>query len=224
MSAVFVSYRRNDAQGWAGRLGTDLAQAFGDGARFFDLASIPLGADFVIEIERAISQAAAALVLIGPRWLDAGEDAGARRLDDPDDIVRLEIARVLALGIPVIPVLLGGASMPRATELPEPLRPLAQRNAIELTDLRWDYDRDRLFVALEAQTVLRRCVAEAPAEAAISVGAGLNISDSKIGDVTGVRGAVPADTGVEVLRDATVTKVKMGNLTGVDLSPGKSKP
>ena len=72
--------------------------------------------------------------------------------------------------------------------------------------------------------LLRRCVAEAPAEAAISVGAGLNISDSKIGDVTGVRGAVPADTGVEVLRDATVTKVKMGNLTGVDLSPGKSKP
>jgi hypothetical protein len=222
MSAVFVSYRRSDAQGWAGRLGTDLGQTFGDVARFFDLASIPPGADFVVEIERAIAQAAAALVLIGPRWLDARDPAGARRLDDPDDVVRLEIASALARSIPVIPVLLGGATMPRSTELPEPLRPLARRNAVELTDSRWDYDRDRLFSALEAQTALRR-VPDAPAAAAVSVGAGLHINGGEVGDVAGVRGALPAGTGVEVLRDAKLTKVKMGDITGVDMAPGKKK-
>jgi hypothetical protein len=222
MSGVFVSYRRSDAQGWAGRLGTDLSQTFGDVARFFDLASIPPGADFVVEIERAILQATAALVLIGPRWLDARDPAGARRLDDPDDVVRLEIASALERSIPVIPVLLGGAIMPRSTELPEPLRPLARRNAIELTDSRWDYDRDRLFSALEAQTGLRR-VADAPPAAVVSVGAGLNINDSEIGDVAGVRGALPEGTGVEVLGDAKLTKVKMGDITGVDLGPGKKK-
>jgi hypothetical protein len=222
MSGVFVSYRRSDAQGWAGRLGTDLGQAFGEVARFFDLASIPPGADFVAEIERAIAQASAALVLIGPRWLDASDAAGSRRLDDPDDVVRLEISSALARGIPVIPVLLGGATMPRSTELPEPLRPLARRNAVELSDSRWDYDRERLFSALETQTSLRR-VPDAPAAAVVSVGAGLNINDGEIGDIAGVRGVLPAGTGVEVLRDAKLTKVKMGDITGVDLGPGKKK-
>src|SRR5262249_10474197 len=169
MSAVFVSYRRSDGQAWAGRLGADLAKAFGDVARFLDLESIPFGADFVVEIERAIAQASAALVLIGPRWLDASDPAGARRLDDPDDVARVEIVSALARSIPVIPVLLGGAGMPRSTELPEPLRPLARHNAIEMTETRWDYDCDRLFSALEAQTALRR-VPHAPAQSVVSIG------------------------------------------------------
>ena len=222
MSAVFLSYRRSDAQGWAGRLGTDLAVAFGDAARFYDLETIPPGADFVVEIERALEQAVAALVLIGPRWLDARDAAGARRLDDPDDVVRLEIASALARSIPVIPVLLGRAAMPSSTELPEPLRPLSRRNAVELTDSRWDYDRDSLFSALEAQTALRR-VHDAPSAGAVSVGAGLSVRKGEIGDVTGVRGGA-AEGGVDVLRDAELTDVKIGDLTGVDLSSGKRKP
>jgi len=176
----------------------------------------------VVEIERAIEQAVAALVLIGPRWLDAGDAAGARRLDDPDDVVRLEITSALARSIPVIPVLLGGAAMPRSTELPEPLRPLSRRNAVELTDSRWDHDRDSLFSALEEQTPLRR-VPDAPSADAVSVGAGLSISEGEIGDVTGVRGGA-ATGGVDVLRDAKLTAVKMGDLTGVDLGPDKRKP
>jgi hypothetical protein len=112
--------------------------------------------------------------------------------------------------------------MPRSTELPEPLRPLARRNAVELSDSRWDYDRERLFSALETQTSLRR-VPDAPAAAVVSVGAGLNINDGEIGDIAGVRGVLPAGTGVEVLRDAKLTKVKMGDITGVDLGPGKKK-
>jgi hypothetical protein len=221
VSAVFVSYRRTDAQGWAGRLGDDLAEAFGDVARFFDLESIPPGADFLVEIERAVAQAEAALVLIGPRWLDAADPAGARRLDDPDDVVRLEIASALGRGIPVVPVLLGGASMPRGAELPEPLRPLARRNAVELTDSRWEYDRGRLFDALEAQTALRRLHAS-PAGSGVSVGAGLKLSDSEVGDVTGVRGGA-ADADVDVLRDAELTGTKTGDITGVDLGPPEQR-
>jgi TIR domain len=218
MSAVFVSYRRADAQGWAGRLGEDLAEAFGDVARFFDLASIPPGADFVVEIERAIARADAALVLIGPRWLDSSDSTGLRRLDNPDDVVRLEVASTLAHSIPVIPVLLGGATMPPTTELPGPLRPLGRRNAVELTDSRWEYDREHLFEALEAQAGMRRLPAAGPDGGGVSVGRRLKVGGSEIGDVTGVRGG-GAGGDVEVLRDAELTDVKIGDITGVDLGP-----
>ena len=221
MSSVFVSYRRADAQGWAGRLGADLAAAFGDVARFFDLASIPPGADFRLAIERAIADANAVLVLIGPRWLDLRGAQGQRRLDDPDDVVAAEIAQALKHGGPVIPVLLGGAPMPAAADLPEALRPLRRRNAVELTDLRWDFDRDRLFAALEAATPLKR-LPSAPvagaAAAAVSVGAGLTLLDAEVGNVTGARGGAPAGA-VDVLKGATLQRVKIGDITGVDLGP-----
>ncbi len=222
MSAVFVSYRRSDAEGWAGRLGADLSEAFGEAARFYDLRSIPPGVDFMVELERALAQAAVALVLIGPGWLDARNAAGERRLEFPDDVVRLEISNVLERTIPVIPVLLGGARMPQSADLPEGLRPLCRRQAVELSDSRWEYDRDALFDALEAQAGLRR--AHSPV-GGVSVGSGLNVSDAEIGNVTGVRGepsasGVPGD--VEVLRDANLEKVKLGDITGVDLSSGTS--
>ena len=215
MSGVFVSYRRADAQGWAGRLGQDLAAAFGDVARFFDLASIPLGADFLLEIERAVNAADAVLVLIGPRWLDLRDDQGARRLDQPGDVVAAEVASALARPVPVIPVLLGGAAMPAAAALPAALQPLARRNAHEMSDLRWEHDRDRLFSALEAATPLRRRPAPS-APGAVRVGEGLRIEGSEVGRVTGARGAAPAG-GVDVLRGAVVSGSRLGDITGVDL-------
>jgi hypothetical protein len=223
MSAVFVSYRRADAQGWAGRLGADLSEAFGEAARFYDLRSIPPGADFMVELERALAQASAALVLIGPAWLDLQNDAGERRLDLPDDVVRLEISSALERTIPVIPVLLGGARMPPSSHLPEPLRSLSRRQAVELSDSRWEYDRGVLFDALEQQAGLSRVHSSA---GDVIVARGLNVSDAEIGDVTGVRGG--SDSGVpghvEVLRDAKLEKVKLGDITGVDLGPGPAKP
>jgi hypothetical protein len=217
MSRIFVSYRRVDAQGWAGRLGADLAAAFGDVARFFDLASIPPGVDFLLEIERSLTDACAVLVLIGPRWLDLRDKQGRRRLDDPDDMVAAEVVKALSLGVPVIPVLLGGAAMPTAADLPEPLRPLHRRNAFELSDLRWEFDRDRLFAAIEAATPLRRRAVVGPA-VGVSVGGGLELRDAEVGRVTGVRGAVPAG-GVDVLRDAKVTGGKIDAITGVEIAP-----
>lgn len=217
MTGIFVSYRRADAQGWAGRLSADLAAAFGDVARFFDLNSIPPGADFRLEIERSLAAAAGVLVLIGPRWLDLRGDDGVRRLEDPDDVVAAEVEQALALPVPVLPVLLGGATMPPAAALPERLRPLARRNAIELSDSRWEHDRDRLFAALETATPLTRRVAP-PAAASIRVGSGLELVESEVGNVTGVRGGAPPQA-VDVLNDARIKNSKVGDITGVDLGP-----
>ena len=217
MSGIFVSYRRADAQGWAGRLGADLATAFGDVARFFDLASIAPGANFLVAIEGALADAAAVLVLIGPRWLDLRDEHGLRRLDNPNDVVTAEVAQALTLTVPVIPVLLGGAPMPPVSLLPERLRGLARLNALELSDLRWEHDRDRLFAALEAATPMKRRSA-VHAAGAVSVGAELNLSDAEVGNVTGVRGAAPTGD-VKVLQGAVITKAKMGDITGVEVSP-----
>lgn len=217
MRGIFISYRRADAQGWAGRLGADLATAFGDVARFFDLSSITPGADFLLAIEHALAESAIVLVLIGPRWLDSHDEQGVRRLDKPEDVVAAEVAQALMLAVPVIPVLLGGAVMPGADALPERLRSLTRRNAIELSDSRWEYDTSRLFSAIESATRLRRRP-NPSASGVVSVGAGLQLSDSEVGHVTGVRGALPS-AGVEVLRDAKLTNVKAGDIFGVVVTP-----
>jgi hypothetical protein len=217
MSGVFISYRRADTQGWAGRLSEDLAKAFGNVARFFDLASIPPGADFIVEIERAVALADAVLVLIGPRWLDLRDEHNKRRLDDPNDVVAAEVALALTHRAPVIPVLLSGIAMPAATALPEKLQSLARRNAFELSDSRWEQDRERLFTALEASTPLKRRPAAA-AGGGVSVGAGLQLSNSEVGRVTGVRGLASASD-VDVLKGAAITNTKVGDITGVEIVP-----
>jgi len=217
MSGIFISYRRVDAQGWAGRLGEDLAKSFGDVARFFDLASIPPGADFLVEIERAVTVADAVLVLIGPRWMDLRDEHNTRRLDHPNDVVAAEVSLALTRSALVIPVLLGGIAMPGAAALPEKLRSLTRRNAFELSDSRWEHDRDRLFTALEASTSLKRRPA-ATVAGNVSIGAGLQISNSEVCRVTGVRGPAPAGS-VDVLKGAAITNTKIGDITGVEDAP-----
>jgi hypothetical protein len=219
-SGVFISYRRADAQGWSGRLETDLAAAFGEAARFFDLTSIPPGADFVNAIERALAGSVAVLVLIGPHWLDVRDNSGRRRLDAPDDVVAHEILHALTLPVPLIPVLLGGTQMPTAAALPEGIRALARRNAIELSELRWAHDVDRLLRVLEASTALRR--RPAPGLADVIVGAGLHLRDVEIGQVTGVRGGQSGGS-VEVLRGAVIEGGRMGDITGVDIGPAPKR-
>lgn len=225
MSRVFISYRRSDAQAWAGRLGSDLAAAFGDVARFFDLASIAPGADYMEVIERAVAGADAVLVLIGPQWADTRDSTGRRRLEDPDDVVAAEIVQALKPGRLVIPVLLGGAEMPVSTELPEPLRPLRRRNAIELSEARWAFDCGRLFDALEAASPLRRLppAADAATSATVSVGSGLTLNDAEVGNIAGLRGVTSTMPGlsVDVLQRARLQNVKLGDITGVDFGPNE---
>lgn len=157
---IFISYRRSDAAGHVGRLHDALAAHFGPDRVFRDLESIGYGEDFVAAIEKAVGSSAVVVVVIGRQWLDAANRNGQRRLDDPRDFVRLEIASALARGVQLIPALVEGATMPGEEALPAPLAPLARRNAIELSDSRWQFDVGRLVEAIEEQLAIR--VAPAP--------------------------------------------------------------
>jgi tetratricopeptide (TPR) repeat protein len=130
---IFINYRRDaDSIPMAGRLQDRLAQTFGPKKIFMDVDHIPVGADFVKYLNSQVAECDAMLVVIGPNWLNAKDESGGRRLDNPDDFVALEIAAALARDIPVIPVLVDGARMPKESELPDSLKLLHRRQAVEV--------------------------------------------------------------------------------------------
>jgi TonB family protein len=145
---IFISYRRNDSQGEAGRLFDDLAKHFGENGVYMDVAAIEPGRDFRKAIEEGVTKCGVLLVLMGPQWVDAKDERGARRLDDPSDFVRIETASALKRDIPVIPVLVRNARMPSGAQLPDDLKELVYRNCIELTHARWKSDVQLLVDAL----------------------------------------------------------------------------
>lgn len=146
---VFLEYRRDDARAYAGRLADRLRSHFGSDAVFMDIEAIQLGVDFVESLVKALESSHVVLALIGPNWLSASDSQGRRRLDDPDDIVRVALRAAFERNIRVIPVLVDGASIPRQDELPADIAQLARINAIALDDARWDYDVERLIEAVE---------------------------------------------------------------------------
>jgi hypothetical protein len=136
---VFISYRRDDAAGFAHAVYDRLLEQVPAGRVFKDVASIGAGDDFAHRIERALDGSAVVLVLIGRRWTGPLGTSGAR-LDDSRDWVRVEVATALAGGGVVIPVLLDGATMPAEVDLPPDLRPLARLNALEVRTTRLEAD------------------------------------------------------------------------------------
>ena len=144
---VFISYRRDDAAGYAGRLEEALEKRLERGSVFRDVIDMPPGEDFVAAIRARLAGAQTVLVLIGPRWA-GGDTPGQRRIDQAGDLVRLEVAVALDSGARVVPVLLPGAKMPAEADLPEPLKPLARRHALSLDDANWDADVGRLALAI----------------------------------------------------------------------------
>lgn len=146
---IGISYRRDDAAAHASRLYDRLSQRFGFDRVFMDIEAILPGEDFVQAIRRRIDEAAAWLVVIGPNWAQSENSRGERRLDDPDDFVRIEVASALERGIPVIPVLVAGAAMPRSEELPSELQELVRRQVIALDDSGFHQGVDQLIYALE---------------------------------------------------------------------------
>lgn len=148
MALFFLSYRRADSAGHAGRLADALEQRFGADAVFRDVDDIAPGEAFEQVITERLQRVQAVLVLIGPGWLEA-EEAGTRRLDCDDDFVRREIELALASGKLVVPVLVGGARMPAEADLPQGIRALAGRHAIALHEASWKSDVDRLSSMLD---------------------------------------------------------------------------
>ena len=147
MPGLFISYRRDDQAGFAGRLADALGAAFGADNVFRDIEDIRPGDDFVVTLKKQLHGVDAMLVMIGPAWLTASRN-GLRRLDDPGDFVRLEIQAGLESGRPVIPVLVGGALMPAEADLPPALAGLARRQAVVLSDEGWRGDVERLVATL----------------------------------------------------------------------------
>jgi hypothetical protein len=137
---IFISYRRADSGGWAKSLHDALEEQLGPGRAFRDVA-MQSGVDFHEHVESLLDRCEVLLAVIGRRWISMTDAEGNRRLDNPDDLVRGEIARALQrTDVEVIPVLVDGAQMPTERELPPDLAPLSRRHACELSDSRWDYD------------------------------------------------------------------------------------
>ncbi|HSE81868.1 MAG TPA: TIR domain-containing protein [Gaiellaceae bacterium] len=159
---IFISYRREDSAYPAGWLFDRLAERFGAERIFKDVDSIELGDDFVEEIEEAVGQTDVLLALIGGKWLTVADEQGSRRLDDPEDFVRLEIEAALRRSVRVIPILVEGASMPSEEQLPPSLTPLARRQALELSPARFSSDTSRLLAVLERALADARAAEEPP--------------------------------------------------------------
>jgi hypothetical protein len=143
MSGIFISYRRDDQAGFAGRLADVLESVFGADNVFRDIEDIHPGEDFVVAIEKQLAAVDVMLVVIGPAWLTVSRN-GVRRLDEPDDFVRREIEAGLKSGKTVLPVLVGGAAMPAEKDLPSAIRALARRQSFILSDIGWTSDVARL--------------------------------------------------------------------------------
>lgn len=149
MAGIFISYRREDSAGWTGRLSERLKQKFGAASIFMDIDTIQPGTDFAEALRSAVGSCDVLLAMIGPNWPLATNSEGQRRLEDPNDWVRTELTAALNRSIPVIPVLVGGADLPKVDTLPDDLKKLFQYQTHELTDKRWEYDSSQLEFVLE---------------------------------------------------------------------------
>jgi eukaryotic-like serine/threonine-protein kinase len=151
LSGIFISYRRSDNPDATGRIYDRLIAEFGKAQVFKDVDSIPLGMDFRGHLNDIVGGCAVVLAIIGPGWADTRSSAGQRRLEDPDDFVRIELEAALARGIPVVPVLVGNATMPGVSQLPATLAELAYRQSIQVRpDPDFHNDATRLVSALQA--------------------------------------------------------------------------
>jgi hypothetical protein len=217
---IFISYRREDAAGDAGRLADHLQRRFRHVRVFLDVDTISPGADFAQVLASYLQQTTAVLVVIGPRWASLRDDDGARRLDGAKDFVRFEVEAALARQILIVPVLVQGATMPRAEDLPPSLAPLALRQAVTLDHAEFHADMERLcqsltpavgsagfkawrgarwffgvaLAAVLAGLLVRKAIAPASGPANLSTAAGAATDDGGPDPVPAARRPIPART------------------------------
>lgn len=149
MNTIFLSYRRIDSATVAGRIRKELTERFGQDTVFIDFDSLNLGRNFITQLRQTISRCRIVLTVIGPDWLNATDSQGNRRLENPKDVVRFEIETALQHRIPIVPLLVRGASMPEEAELPTTMADFAHQNGIEIrADPDFDIDVGRLIERL----------------------------------------------------------------------------
>ena len=147
---IFISYRRHgDGSGYGGRLADGLLEHFGRNQCYLDVEHVEPGFDFVQSIEKGIADCEVLIVVIGPDWITQQDQDGNPRLHNPNDWVRIETATGLKRKIRVIPVLVGGAALPKEDQLPDDLKELCRRQAHELSDSRWTHDVGKLIESIE---------------------------------------------------------------------------
>lgn len=151
--SIFISYRRSDAPGYVRALMSHLRSTFGNNQVFLDMETIEAGSDFINIIEQAVGGCEVMLAVIGPTWLTVINELGQRRIDDPDDFIKLEIVSAMTRKIPIIPVLVNKARMPEAEELPFKLQALASLQAVSLSHDRWDDDIEKLIFAIDSLVI-----------------------------------------------------------------------
>lgn len=151
MPKIFISYRRDDSSGYVGRLHEELVSTFGNNSVFMDIEDIAPGSNFVDTLNKSLSSCNILIAVIGKQWLTITDSHGTRRIDDPKDFVRIEIATALKRKMLIFPVLIRNATMPSSDDLPDELKLLSEQEASELSDIRWKYDIERLIEALVAK-------------------------------------------------------------------------
>jgi hypothetical protein len=167
--SIFISYRRDDSEGEAGRLYDDLVRTYGNSAVFMDVAGIAPGLDFRKAIDDNVAGCGVFLAVIGPQWATIADAEGHRRLDEVNDFVRLEVASALARNIAVIPVLVHDARMPHPDQLPDTMKDLAYRNSVEISHARWNSDVQLLIDALKQYITTTPATETQPVHAAVPV-------------------------------------------------------
>ncbi len=149
MPGIFISYRREDSIAHTGRLYDRLVVRFGAERVFMDIDTLDFGVDFVDAIQQTVASCDVLIAVIGRQWLDSKDDTGRRRLDNPEDFVRVEIEAALERDVRVIPILVGGARMPHSSDLPDAINKLARRNALDISDMHLRESVGRLLISLE---------------------------------------------------------------------------
>lgn len=149
MPDIFISYRREDTGGYAGRIYDQLSAHFGTDHVFMDVAAIGPGSDFVDTIENKVGTCDALVAIVGKNWLTIRDEQNRVRLGSPEDFVSIEVAAALKRNVEVIPVLVGGAKMPLPHELPESLQLLSRRQALEISDVHFTRQVSDLIEALK---------------------------------------------------------------------------
>jgi hypothetical protein len=234
VAGIFICYRREDSAGWAGRLAADLVTGL-PGVRIFrDVEAIPPGVKFEEYITQAIGSSEVFIALIGPHWLTLTDENSHRRLDDPKDFIRLEISTCLKCDIRIIPALVGGVAVPKTADLPEDLRPLAQRQFYKLDDHRWADDCRRLIADLKP--LVRPAPRPTfPLAAALLVVLGLaafgvmvwtSRPDSSVGDPIGSvsQGQLPVATSAEQRAIPTSSDPSLAQQKRASTTPSQSSP
>ena len=199
---IFLSYRREDTEGHAGRLYADLVDSFDKSRVFMDIDAIPPGSVFPRVIDEALKKCNVLLALIGRRWLAVANDQG-RRLELPDDPVRLELEAGLRLGIRLIPVLVENAAMPARTELPATLAALADRHAFQLSNLRWPDDVRALIKEIRPRPVYTRRIVLAAVTSVSLIGVTLALPGTS--SLLGLEPIDPSTSDVSPLAEARLS-------------------